>query len=246
MYSKSGWQISLESEREFWKRDKDRISSEWWLGIKQRRAEQLKEWVSNFMVLDDRSMILQIGPGAEGEINFLKFGCRFAIDPLADFFKAEFSEILDPAVNFRAGIGEDLPYEDNTFDLVIIYNALDHTFDPKKALSEIHRVLKVGGINHIAIHIYPLYWIQPLRLIKFIQRSKDHPLRYTVHGLKRDIHASSLQIIDSKQGGEDERSLPDWLSPNLSQRVARSLGLSVPMLHVLSTREKGGVLRARI
>ncbi len=238
-YDKSNWELSLESEKEFWIRDRGRVCSAWWLDIRKNRAKRLKEWLSKYMSLDEKSVILQIGAGADGEINFLGVGQRVAIDPLADFFKVEFSQILDPAVDFTAGVGEELPYEDDMFDLVIIHNALDHTWAPQKVLSEAYRVLKAEGISNIAVHTYPPMWILPLKLFKFIQRSKDHPWRYTTGGLNRDILANHFRVLDTKDGSEDERSLPNWLSPNLYQRVARSVGLNVPMFHILAGKRKG-------
>ena len=238
MYTKSDWESSLEKEKEFWIRDRDRVCSEWWLDIRRARVKRLKEWVSRFLLIDDRSVILQIGAGADGEINFLGVGRRFAVDPLADFFKTEFTRILDPSVDFKAGVGEDLPYEDDMFDLVIIHNALDHTFEPQKVLAEIRRVLKPGGLNHLAMHTYPAVWLPLLRVLKLIQGSKDHPWRYTSSKVKRDLLANSLQVLDARYGARDELSIPEWLPLTPQLRVARLLGLSVPMLHILAM--KGG------
>jgi len=233
------WELFLGSEKEFWARDRERVCSEWWLDIKKNRTSRLKEWLSHWMQLGDKSTILQIGPGAEGMINFLQVGQRFAIDPLADFFKSEFSQILDPSVTFTSGVGEELPYEDDTFDLVIIYNALDHTFDPQKVLSEIHRVLKHEGINHLAVHTYPSIWLPFLKLLGSIQREKEHPWRYTSGTIKRDVLANSFRILDVKHGGEDERSIPNWLSLSLQLRIARLVGLCAPMTHVLARKDQG-------
>jgi len=235
-YDKSDWQLSLESEKQFWIRDKERICSAWWLDIRKNRAERLKKWLSQYMSLDEKSMILQIGAGADGEINFLGVGHRFAIDPLADIFKREFRQILDPHVTFSAGVGEELPYDDDMFDLVIIHNALDHTFNPQKVLSEIRRVLKIGGISFIAVHTYPMIWLLPLRFLKVIQGSKDHPWRYTTRGIKREVCANSLQILDTRYGGKDELSIPVWLHLTFQLRAARSVGLNAPMLHVLAAK----------
>ncbi|WP_342074913.1 class I SAM-dependent methyltransferase [Yoonia sp. SS1-5] len=39
-----------------------------------------------------------------------------------------------------------LPFEDNSFDVVLVAHVLEHMADPKRALAELHRVLKPGGI----------------------------------------------------------------------------------------------------
>ncbi|HEX5356545.1 MAG TPA: methyltransferase domain-containing protein [Aquabacterium sp.] len=41
---------------------------------------------------------------------------------------------------------EDLPFEDNSLDLIICNHILEHVHHPEVALSEIHRVLRPGGI----------------------------------------------------------------------------------------------------
>lgn len=239
------WELFMDEEKEFWVRYKERVCSEWWLDIKKNRAGRLKEWLSHWMPLGDKSTILQIGPGAEGMINFLQVGQRFAIDPLADFFTSEFSQILDPSVTFTSGVGEDLPYEDDMFDLVIIYNTLDHTFEPQKALSEIHRVLKPSGINHIAVHTYPSIWLPFLKLLGSVRRGKEHLWRYTSSTIKRDVRANSFRILDTKHGGEDESSIPEWLSLSLQLRIARLVGLYAPMLHILASKQQGRLQEIR-
>jgi SAM-dependent methyltransferase len=37
----------------------------------------------------------------------------------------------------KKGIGEEVPYPDNSFDIVLSFNALDHSVDPAKAIREI-------------------------------------------------------------------------------------------------------------
>ena len=51
-------------------------------------------------------------------------------------------------------MGENIPFIDDTFDVVFSTNVLEHVKDPVKVLSEALRVLKPGGILQI---IYPNY-----------------------------------------------------------------------------------------
>ena len=51
-----------------------------------------------------------------------------------------------PNLTFETADAMALPYGDNSFDVVIIANALHIVPDPEKVLSEIDRVLRPGGI----------------------------------------------------------------------------------------------------
>jgi ubiquinone/menaquinone biosynthesis C-methylase UbiE len=60
------------------------------------------------------------------------------------------AELLGCTVETRAGDAENLPYEDDTFDLVVGHAFLHHLPDPRAALAEMHRVLRPGGALFIA------------------------------------------------------------------------------------------------
>jgi ubiquinone/menaquinone biosynthesis C-methylase UbiE len=51
-----------------------------------------------------------------------------------------------PALTASVAVGEHLPHADGFFDIVVAADTLEHTFSPDKALAEIARVLKPGGI----------------------------------------------------------------------------------------------------
>lgn len=51
-----------------------------------------------------------------------------------------------PRLVASAAVAEHLPFLDDFFDVVVAADALEHTFDPEKTLSEIRRVLRPGGI----------------------------------------------------------------------------------------------------
>ena len=60
---------------------------------------------------------------------------------------------LDPK-RLLNGCGEDIPFPENTFDVVFSANVLEHTQSPSTVLEECVRVLKPGGILQI---VFPNY-----------------------------------------------------------------------------------------
>jgi SAM-dependent methyltransferase len=83
------------------------------------------------------------------------------------------SKRLDPSP-FAAAVGEQLPFADATFDLVVMDQVIEHVADQRKVLAEALRVLKPGGAMYVACPNYlrfyePHYkvWFLPL-LPKFL------------------------------------------------------------------------------
>jgi SAM-dependent methyltransferase len=78
---------------------------------------------------------------------------------------------------FVAGLGEDLPFRDRSFDLVTMNQVIEHVRDQKACLREAVRVLKPGGALYIACPNYfrfyePHYKIFWLPLMpKFLGRA---------------------------------------------------------------------------
>ncbi|MDO5747606.1 MAG: class I SAM-dependent methyltransferase [Actinomycetaceae bacterium] len=63
-----------------------------------------------------------------------------------------------PELNFVYGDATNLPFEDNTFDVVTISYGLRNVSDPDKALREFFRVTKRGGrlvINEFSTPVFP-------------------------------------------------------------------------------------------
>ncbi len=54
------------------------------------------------------------------------------------------ADLYSPIVDVKADIC-DLPFKDNSFDLVLCNHVLEHIEDDKKAMRELYRVLKKGG-----------------------------------------------------------------------------------------------------
>ncbi|MBD2311803.1 3-demethylubiquinone-9 3-O-methyltransferase [Desertifilum sp. FACHB-1129] len=49
-------------------------------------------------------------------------------------------------IDYRQGVAEKMPYNNDTFDAVICVDVLEHVADVSQVLAEIHRILKPNGI----------------------------------------------------------------------------------------------------
>jgi ubiquinone/menaquinone biosynthesis C-methylase UbiE len=50
-----------------------------------------------------------------------------------------------PGLSFEEADGRSLPFEERSFDVVVIHTVLSHVPGPEEVLAEAHRVLRVGG-----------------------------------------------------------------------------------------------------
>jgi ubiquinone/menaquinone biosynthesis C-methylase UbiE len=56
------------------------------------------------------------------------------------------ADLYSPIVDIKADI-LDLPFADNSFDIVFCNHVLEHIEDDAKAIKELYRVLKTGGMG---------------------------------------------------------------------------------------------------
>lgn len=65
-----------------------------------------------------------------------------------DYFKKEGVTLIEPVDGSISGIdfeADALPYQEQSVDTVVACNLLEHIYNHKRLLSEMHRVLKPGG-----------------------------------------------------------------------------------------------------
>lgn len=111
-----------------------------------------------------KDKVLEIGPGTHPHIEYLKhdFEEYYVVDRIKEL--SNFFEKNDK-IKFIHHEGDDLPFENDYFDRIIISHCLEHITDPERTLKEIHSKLKKGGTSTIALPTDPgLMW----RMGKFI------------------------------------------------------------------------------
>ena len=88
--------------------------------------------------------ILDVGCGPRGSLEWATTAAEaVGVDPLADRYRA--LQTRNQRMTYVNAYAETMPFENGHFDDVFCFNALDHTADFRRALNEIHRVLRVGG-----------------------------------------------------------------------------------------------------
>jgi SAM-dependent methyltransferase len=113
------------------------------------------------------------------------------------------ADIESPLAKVKMDIHQ-IPFNDNTFDVVLCNHVLEHVADDIKAMSEINRVLKKGGFAIMQVPFFP-----PLPEITFENRSitdprereklfgqDDHVRKYGMDYTKRIQRAGLTPIED--------------------------------------------------
>ena len=123
------------------------------LYISQRRDWEIFKRLKQYGIftLKDKK-ILDVGCGAGGDlINFIRYGAMpdncFGIDLLPD--RIERASSISPNIDFRWANAERLPYEDKSFDIVLMFTVFTSIFDSevkKNIAKETLSVLKSDGI----------------------------------------------------------------------------------------------------
>jgi SAM-dependent methyltransferase len=121
----------------------------------QYRFEEFNTILKYFTV-PSPAKVLDVGTGY-GQVMYLFHKKGYEVCGLDDDFNGTRSESHEDghfpfAEKKYCGLEkEDLPYAENTFDLVTCLNTIEHIpCSPRKLLKEIHRVLKNGGVAYIS------------------------------------------------------------------------------------------------
>ncbi|TSA43821.1 class I SAM-dependent methyltransferase [bacterium] len=114
-----------------------------------------KDTFDNYRLLPEHiGKALEVGSGPYTNIRIIsklkKIDEIHCLDPLMDLYLSfKLNWLAEMAkkgkIITHLGKGESLQFPDNSFDLVVCNNVLDHVQDATVCLSEIHRVLKPGG-----------------------------------------------------------------------------------------------------
>ncbi len=159
----------------------------WWFAGRRRILESF---------LAQIMPTLPVATGARARILDVGCGTGANLEMLARFGDAEGVDLSTDALAFcrargltqvREGAAEALPYADATFDLVTALDVVEHLDDDVAGLSEMRRVLKVGGCALLFVPAFQWLWgVQ--------DDVSNHRRRYTRAGLARAVEAAGLRV----------------------------------------------------
>jgi len=187
---------------------------------RERKACTMVAVLADF--LGDRHLkdlsLLNVGGSAGIIDNYLAdhFAKVLSLDidaPAVEYAKSQFHK---ENLTFMVGDALNIQFKDQSFDVAISSQVYEHVPDPEKMISELHRVLRPGGVCFFAAG-NRIMWNEPhynLKLLSVLPRwlahqyiratgkaSFYHEKHYTYWGLKRlvrgfTVHDYTKRIID--------------------------------------------------
>ena len=159
--------------------------------------------------LEENGKMLDVGCGEGRHIfgvmqNFPKMSCIGLDMDIPSIKKAEegneyFKSISETRTRFFKGSAYEIPFEDNSFDLIICSEVLEHLHEYNAALNEMFRVLKPGGKLYASV---PAEWPEKIcwRLSKEYQNQPGGHLRiFNQKDLVNEICNVGFKFLSSER-----------------------------------------------
>jgi SAM-dependent methyltransferase len=158
--------------------------SHWW---HTGRREILASFVADICreVTDRRPRILDVGCGTGANLLMLsKYGDAEGVDVSEDALAFCRERGLEKV---KLGAGEELPYEDGTFDLVTAFDVVEHMDDDLAGLTEMRRVLRPGGRVLLFVPAFMFLW-------GLQDDVSNHRRRYRLPELRRVLEQAGFEV----------------------------------------------------
>lgn len=189
--------------------------------------------------------VLEVGSGAHGLIFFFDAGERVGVDPLADEYRSLFSAWQGRARTLAA-FGEQLPFDDGSFDIVLSDNVVDHAENPRRILEEIVRVLAPGGLLYFTVNVHhPAYhWVAtahagwralgvPIEIGPFA----DHTVHLTPGAARRLFAGLPLEILSENEPVSEAKTLSRSRPPRHAGDISKRLFFKNARWEVIAVKE---------
>jgi len=140
--------------------------------FRYRSERHIPACIGALNVAGRRVLEIGLGEGAESERLIRHGACWSGVDLTAESVQRVRTRLMLRELSYdelRQGSVLDLPFADDSFDMVFSHGVLHHVPDIKQAQSEIHRVLRPGG--ELIVMLYARWSLNYLVSIGLIRRA---------------------------------------------------------------------------
>ena len=157
---------------------------------------------------------------------FARVGCVVTgIDPSEKSLESarDHARQVGLAIEYRQGVGEDLPFPDGAFEIVYCCDTLEHLDDLGQVISEISRVLQPGGVFlYDTINRTLESWIVMIKLFQEWDSTSLMPLG--LHDWKMFVKPGELlaKLAENGLENQDQTGLKSSANPLRAIRILRA------------------------
>ena len=99
--------------------------------------------------------------------------------------RIERSRALVPQAEIVAGDAREMPFADHSFDIVVCSEVLEHVPEPERAIEEMKRVVRPGGLVIVTVPQERNWQLGRLLLLRFPIRIPDHINQFSVSSMSQ-------------------------------------------------------------
>jgi SAM-dependent methyltransferase len=118
-----------------------------------RSSKRVRELLETFQPIKADARVVEVGSGAHGLVFYFGSKQGIGVDPLAVSYGTLFPRWQGCAQTIAA-FGESLPFVDQSFDIVLCDNVVDHAESPRQIVGELARILVPGGLLYFTVNIH--------------------------------------------------------------------------------------------
>lgn len=196
----------------------------------QRSSKRVRDLIESFQPINANARVIEVGSGAHGLIFYFGVENGVGVDPLAVSYANLFPQWQRSALTVAA-FGEQLPFPDSSFDVVICDNVVDHAESPETIVRELVRILVPGGLLYFTVNVHhSLYSIAaqahatwkaaglPFEVGPFA----DHTVHLTPTAAKSMFNGLPIEVLTEKSGIDEAKAKARKLPPrHLGDRLKR-------------------------
>ena len=172
--------------RDYYKKYYSYEREHWWFKVRSNIIEDKVRTLTNGL---NNLNILNIGVATGKTTEMLsQYGNVLSVEydkDCCEFLKEELNiEVINGSIT-------ELPFNDNSFDLVFALDVIEHIEDDQKGINEMHRVCKKNGVVFITVPAFMSLWSEH-------DEVNQHYRRYVLSEIKSLFkHFSGLEVYSS-------------------------------------------------